>query len=130
MKDGYSVGTERYYQLKKYCKKYNEWANRYDSLEKAPDALCYRYIPGKGYKDPTALAIEARHKLLKKMKTISDLCDSFGQPLGSYLLMYITQEVPFEFFTEDIGDETLTKKEFYSAYRKFFYLLDKEVGKV
>lgn len=125
-KNPYHIPKQRYYELKHFCKQYNDWKKalvEIDAWDAAPGDIS-GVIKGAPPESPTERIALARVFYSKCIDTI-DKCIA---ELDTVLAPYIKQGV-----TEGIGYNGLQangcpccRETYYEHYRYFFWLLSKE----
>lgn len=125
-KNRYWLPKHRYYELKHFCLQYPEWKRSYISLDGLPtkSAIASEHVDGGMLPDPTALYAEARLYYRDRMDMVEKAAHDAAGDLGNLLLRAVTEEISYEHLA---AMETVPccKEVWYTAYRRFFWLLDK-----
>lgn len=125
-KNRYWIGKHRYYELKHFCLQYPEWKKIYISLDGLPTKSPIRqHIKGVGSRlSSTEIYAEARVYYSERMRMIENAAQEASAELGKYLLKAVTEGISYEHLR---AQESIPcgKDIFYTAYRRFFWLLDK-----
>ena len=118
----YYISRHRYYELKHFCMQYAEWKQNYRDLDGRPkeSAGMREYISEGSLPDPTAVFAEARLYFLEKMNMIEKTADRAAGDLSKLMLAAVTEGMSYEHISPPCCKEV-----WYTAYRRFFWLLDK-----
>ena len=125
-KNKYWIERHRYYELKHFCMQYPVWKkaltviNLYPS--QAPEQV---YAPVSYVNDPTEKCAEARLYYTNRMLMIEHCVRDANDDIYEYLLEGITEGVSYDILKARL-DIPCSKDTYYNAYRRFFWLLDKE----
>lgn len=127
-KNPYYISPERYYELKHFCRQYNDWKkalNLIDAWHVSPNDIS-GVIKGSPPSNPTERQALARLYYSSHI----DILESCLQGIDPSIAPYILKGV-----TEGIGYDVLRSKGcpccremYYAYYRYFFWLLSKERG--
>ena len=121
-KNTYYISKHRYYELKHFCLQYPEWKKCYISLDGLPSksASINEMYKGGSVSDPTAMYAEARIYYKDRMRMVEAACKEAAGDLAGLLLKSVTDGLSYEKLAP-----TCCKEVWYTAYRRFFWLLDK-----
>ena len=123
-KNQYYLSRNRYYELKHFCLQYPEWKKSYISLTGLPtrSACVGEFVMGGKTSNPTAVYAEARLYYMGRMNMVEVAAKEAVRDL--YLCPLLLKAV-----TEGLSYEKISppccKEVWYTAYRRFFWLLDK-----
>lgn len=129
-KNKYWIPSERYLELKHFCKQYSLNSEMYKAMQLYIRTKNYDFYGKRlrqiGFEDPTLASFELANEYKKKNDLIINCCREVIDgdcEMMSYL---------FQGITEDIGYDQLKargipcgKDYYYECYHKFFYILDK-----
>lgn len=117
--DNYGISKRRYQELYAFCRQYDEWKR--DLQE------CYRVLPpiphavrSSDISDPTALAAIRAERLHRNIELVERAAVDAEPAIAGYILKNVTQGLPYECLDIPAG-----RRQFYTARRKFFWLLDR-----
>lgn len=121
-KNTYYISKHRYYELKHFCLQYPEWKKSYISLDGLPSksASVSEMYKGGCVSDPTAMYAEARIYYKDRMHMVEAACKEAAGDLAELLLKSVTEGLSYEKMAPPCCKEV-----WYTAYRRFFWLLDK-----
>lgn len=124
-KNKYWISKHRYYELKHFCLQYDEWVKEvfYDSTNSKSIIHTTNDISINDY--TSNIAIKNLH-LKKKMQLVEDTCSESDEVLSSYILLGVTKGVSYENL-KSIHNIPCGRDMYYDRYRKFFWLLDKNL---
>ena len=125
-KNRYWLPKHRYYELKHFCLQYPEWKRNYISLDGLPtkSAITSEHVDGGSISDPTALYAEARLYYRNRMDMVEKAARDAASDLSNLLLRAVTEEISYEHLAT-LETVPCCKEVWYTAYRRFFWLLDK-----
>lgn len=128
-KSKYWISKHRYYELKHFCLQYDEWVK----------ALLYlKQLDGKSqnnmqeiktkntYDDPTKKLALRRLYFEEKIRLVEQTAIKTDGDLYSYILKAVTKGYSFNYLKTNMNIPC-GKDMYYDRYRKFFYLLSKEL---
>lgn len=121
-KNTYYISRHRYYELKHFCLQYPEWKQEYRSLDGLPSqsASGIEHVTGGSVPDLTALYAEARIYYRDRMNMVETAARDAVGDLADLMLRAVTEGVSYEHISPPCCKEV-----WYTAYRRFFWLLDK-----
>lgn len=121
-KNTYYILRHRYYELKHFCLQYPEWKQEYRSLDGLPSrsASGIEHVTGGSVPEPTALYAEARIYYRDRMNMVETAARDAVGDLADLMLRAVTEGVSYEHISPPCCKEV-----WYTAYRRFFWLLDK-----
>lgn len=126
-KNEYWIERHRYYELKHFCMQYNSWKQRLAEL----DGLYGRRLDMERFTetsdiiDPVAKCVEMRAYYLDRINMVEKSAKLTSPYLSKILLKAVTEGLSYGHlqarFNLNCGRDN-----YYEAYRRFFWLLDKE----
>lgn len=118
----YYISRHRYYELKHFCLQYPEWKQAYQDLDGFPtkSASVCEHISGGQKSDPTVIFAEARIYYRDRMTMVEQTTVRAAGDLSKLMLRAVTEGVSYEHISPPCCKEV-----WYTAYRRFFWLLDK-----
>lgn len=121
-KNKYWLPKHRYYELKHFCLQYPEWKQSYISLDGLPtkSSGIVEHVSGGNLPNPTAMYAEARIYYKDRMVMVEVSADEAAGDLAELLLKSVTEGLSYEKLAPPCCKEV-----WYTAYRRFFWLLDK-----
>lgn len=123
VKNTYHISRHRYYELKHFCLQYPDWKKAYHELDGLPSQSVS--VREKTYcgsiSDPTERYVEARLYFLERMMMVEKCAKEAAKDLGELLLKSVTEDISYERVSPPCCKEV-----WYTAYRRFFWLLDRE----
>ena len=125
-KNPYWIGKHRYYELKHFCMQYPIWKKEYMSL----DGLAKHDIrmwsgPNINSKNPTENCALSREYYLKRMELVEQAALQADADLADVLIQAVTEGWSYEILRARFNIP-YCRDIYYSIYRKFFWILDKE----
>lgn len=127
-KKPYYVERHRYYELKHFCLQWKTWKRYLNDFEIRYPSLDTSGIPkdrNPAESNPTAEEVERRDYYLSLAQMVHDTAYAADEFLGLYILTAVTQGLTYESLRVNYGIPCC-REHYYAAYRKFFWLLDKE----
>lgn len=125
-KNPYWISKHRYYELKHFCLQYPEWKKAYFSFNFYP-RLENGYTPGSDIPDPTETIVEKRELYFRKMELVEQTAIEAFPDNYQGLLLGVTEGVSYDIVKARL-EIRCSKDEYYTGYRRFFWLLDKRRG--
>lgn len=122
VKNRYWLSKHRYYELKHFCLQYPEWKQAYRDLDGLPTksaSLCECGNSG-SVSDPTAVYAEARIFYRERIGLVEKAAEQAAGDLVKLMLRAVTEGISYERISPPCCKEV-----WYTAYRRFFWLLDK-----
>lgn len=124
-KNPYYISKERTYELKHFCRQYNEWKRHLASLTHIIAIQNDRVHDGPGYgTDPVESLVEERDKYLRKMEAVEDAAIAADPALSRYILLGVTEGISYDKIRARM-DIPCNRDMYYAYYHKFFWLLDR-----
>lgn len=126
-KNPYWVEKHRYYELKHFCLQYPSWVRIYKSL----DGLSAKHDTLAGFSKETRVSNPTEHAAIvktyysKRMDMLQNVAKQTDPELAEYILAGITEGVSYDILKARMN-VPCCKDVYYNAYRKFFWLLNKE----
>ena len=120
-KNKWYIDSERYLELKHFCRQYKTWHSMDYSFVKSRD---YSRIPSGRLADPTPLLMKDIVKNQKKVNMIQECCRMADIDIWTWLLDGVTEGLSYDQLKA--RGIPCGKDYYYDAYHKFFYILDKE----
>lgn len=120
-KNQYWLSKHRYYELKHFCLQYPEWKQAYRDLDGLPSrSMTTEHISGGMISKPTEIYAEARIFYREHMELVEKAASEAAGDLGPLMLKAVTEGISYEHISPPCCKEV-----WYTAYRRFFWLLDK-----
>lgn len=121
-KNRYWLSRHRYYELKHFCLQYPEWKQAYLDLDGRPSrsASVSEHVDGGMTPDPTAVYAEARLYFRERMDMVEQAAREAADDLAGLMVRAVTEGMSYEHVSPPCCKEV-----WYTAYRRFFWLLDK-----
>ena len=126
-KNPYWIDRKRYNELRYFCLQYPDWKKMYDSIDLIPSNQLKEIITSVEFSNPTYIHAEARDWYRSRMKTVETsalLADNF---LKDFILLCVTEGRSYDYLKARLNIPCC-RDNFYSTYRKFFWILDKKRG--
>lgn len=118
----YDISPKRYRELYYFCLQYEEMKEKLHSIYSLQSTRLDNNIQSSS-SDQTIKKALAAEKLSREVELIEQTAIAAGSEIYQYLLMNVTNQVPYTYLRYDMG-MPCGEKYFYKARRKFFYLLD------
>lgn len=134
-KNPYYLNKERIYELRWFCRQYQNWAEEaanilYSQVMSASLFPHFSKMPSPGDDSPTERAVKMREYYTNRMKCIDDcllLAADGNHILADYMGISVKQEKSYDILSALFpGQIGVSRDEFYDRIRRFFYILDKE----
>ena len=122
-KNPYWISKHRYYELKHFCLQYPEWRRAYCSFNFYP-RLESEHVPGSDTSNPTETIAEKRELYFRKMELVEQTAIEALPDNYQGLLLGLTEGVSYDIVKARL-EIRCSKDEYYTGYRRFFWLLDK-----
>ncbi|MEL7568932.1 MAG: hypothetical protein AAGU14_00045 [Eubacteriaceae bacterium] len=119
----YDISPKRYRELYYFCLQYEEMKEKLNSIYSLQSTRLDNNIQSSSTLDLTQKKALAAEKLSREVELIEQTAIAADNEIYQYLLMNVTNQVPYTFLRYDLG-MPCGEKYFYKARRKFFYLLD------
>ncbi len=124
-KSKYYISKERYYELKHFCLQYPEWEKKVAAIS----LLKATRTDGSGiktdFKKPVEIIVEQKLVFEDRMKLVANCAKAADPFLWAYIFRGVTEGKSYDMIRVKTYIPCC-KEEYYRAYRKFFYILDKE----
>lgn len=126
-KNTYYVNRERYLELTHFCRQYKTWKKELNGIDgmsaKAP-GISERVVEGKT-SDPTSVYAIAREYYIRRIGMVEEAAKSATNELYSEaMILSVTEGLAYEKL-EARGAISCGRRVWYTAYRRFFWILDK-----
>lgn len=121
LKNRYWLPKHRYYELKHFCLQYPDWKKSYISLDGLPKIRVMNNVRGGEVPNPTAVYAEARIYYRERMDMVESAAKDAAADLAGLMLKAVTEGISYEHISPPCCKEV-----WYAAYRRFFWILDKE----
>jgi hypothetical protein len=127
-KNPYYIPKYRYYELKYRCLQYNDWAVQYYDLGLCLNAMNISNdkVDDPNVYDPVSDAVLKRSLLGVKMKAIDNALKAIELNLREPIKNAVTTGAGWQVIQARYS-LICTREEYYNAYHKFFWVLDKSV---
>lgn len=122
--DKIGISRDRYLELLRFCRQYDEWKLRADSMIGIHGQSLDGQPHGNGMGDPVAAAAERRCTLLAKIEMVESCAESVGE--GAWknaIIENVCHKIPYSHIPAHLMP-TSHAPDFYSARKEFFILLD------
>lgn len=124
--NSYWIGKHRYYELKHFCLQYPEWKKTYASLDGLPSKSPLTISRREGrFSNPTERYAESRLYFARRIQMVEQVATKAAGDLAPLMLKSVTEGISYEKLRASEGIPCC-KDVWYAAYRRFFWLLDKE----
>lgn len=125
-KNPYYVSKHRYLELKHFCLQYPEWKKRYRELEESITRSKYYISSGNNKTDHDEVSEMASElaELNRKIRLVEKVAEDTDSQLSYYILQAVTKGCTYEYFQTHY-DIPCCRDTFYSRYRKYFSLLNR-----
>lgn len=124
-KNPYYLSKERTYELKHFCRQYNEWKEQLASLS---HVIAVRTDKARGSDiygvDPTEKLVEAREECRRKMEMVEEAAIQADPALCRYILLGVTEGLSYDKIRARMNIPC-NRDMYYDYYHKFFWLLDR-----
>lgn len=122
----YRISKEKYYELKHFCKQYDEWRRYCDTVFPRMISAYGVDVPGGTSERPIEEACLKLEKYKEYMSLVDlNLIDAAGPIIAKYLKLTVTQGYSYDALAA--AERIPCGRElYYKYYREFFYLLAKE----
>ena len=123
----YWIEKHRYYELKHFCLQYPVWKKNYGLLDglSGHSANFVEVIANSTVCDPTAKTGMLKSYFSKRMDMIEQTAERTDKELCRYILKGVTEGWSYDIIKSRLGIPCC-KDTYYSLYRRFFWLLNKE----
>lgn len=121
----YDISPKRYRELYYFCLQYEEMKEKLKSIYSLQSSKLDNNIQSNSTSDATQKKALAAEKLSREVELIEQTAIAADNELYQYLLMNVTNQVPYTYLRYDLGMPCGHDK-FYKARRRFYYLLDKK----
>lgn len=122
LKNPYYIPKHRYYELKHFCLQYPIWNSARNSLIGLQSNGDLGVFVQQGITDPTERCAESIIFYTERIDMIRKAAE--GTLIPKYIFKAVTQNLTYTYFEMNC-DLMITRDQYYSEYRKFFYLLSK-----
>lgn len=128
-KNRWWISKHRYYELRHFCLQYPEWKALIEEIDGFPQTAAGAQEPINSGKtgDPTPAYAEARMAVNRKIQMVEkaafEACDH--QFWYTILIPAVTAGESYDKLEARFGMMPISRSEWYSVYRKFFWMLDK-----
>lgn len=118
----YFISKHRYYELKHFCLQYPEWKRNYLDLDGLPSRSSdlSEYKGGTTVSNPTVIYAEARIYYRDRIDMVDSVAKDAAGDLSDLMLRAVTEGISYDHISPPCCKEV-----WYTAYRRFFWLLDK-----
>lgn len=124
--DKIGISRDRYLELLRFCRQYDEWKLRADSMIGIHGQSLDGQPHGNGMGDPVAAAAERRYTLLGKMALVEECAAGVsGGQWATALIMNICRGIPYAKIPAVVLPSSY-RAAFFHARKEFFVLLDEK----
>ena len=118
----YNISPARYRELKYFCLQYEEWKAILNSDASALKAVHISDMPGAHEISDSTVAIALkRAEVSEKCSLVEQSAIEAAPEIYEYIIKNVTQGILYEYMSVPCG-----RRQFYTARRKFFYILSKK----
>ena len=114
----YNISKYRYRELKNFCLQYREKKMQLSSITLLGSAGTESNGKGNTISDRTANDAIRIAEIKRDIDMIESSAREADETIQKYILANVVDEIPYEYMDAPIG-----RRQFYSARRKFFYIL-------
>lgn len=120
------ISKHRYYELLHWCRQYDEWWDEKSHLLGIHTSESAEKTDTKYYESPVENLVIRLEKLNKKIELLQDTAKKVDSAIADYIIFSVTQGKGYTYLST-VKDIPCSKNYFYERYRRFFWLLDKEL---
>jgi len=126
-KNKYWISKHRHYELKHFCLQYPLWKEAYSDLSEYGVTISNfnREIRSAKVNDPTTRIVLTKAYYSERIKMVEDAAKKADRFLAKYILKAVTEGHSYVYLKTRLGIPC-SRDVYYEAYRRFFWLLDKE----
>lgn len=126
----YYISKHEYLMAKHFALQYNDWRKEKMAIETRINTCCYgdRIKTGNVF-DPVEKAIENEERYSQRLELIERTAKIAGEDIWEFVLLGVTTEYGYEYLRLVKGIPCC-KDTYYKMYRKFFWLLNRELLKI
>lgn len=124
MRKEFEIDHHRFLELKHFCLQYNNWKSIYQEIDGSPMLKFSREKKSEKLFDSTISAVERREEYLQKIELVEKAAELADADLKDYLICAVTTGVSY-YGLRCYNRMPACKEKYYSAYRRFFFILDK-----
>lgn len=120
------IPRQRYFELKHFCLQYPSWKIQLRMIDGIQHQAELTKMPKNagGMYDPTEEAALKRASLSRRIDMVERAAKEADADLKDYILKGITEGVSYHILQFKLS-MPYNRNDYYEAYRKFFYILDK-----
>lgn len=122
MKNKYWISKHRYYELKHFCRQYNDWKRELAETNILASTDISKAKDPNAQSRPTESLAMRKSKLKNYISMIDDSAKNADWVIGPYIVKGVTEGLSYEHLIANY-DIPCSKDTYYSLYRKFFWLL-------
>ena len=122
-KNRYWIEKERYLELRHFCMQYKTWKQRCKEINAIASTKISDGKNAKNISNPVAIAVEKREEYIRKIELIENAANDADSELSYYLIKGVTEGVSY-YGLRLIYEMPTCKEKYYTAYRRFFFILD------
>lgn len=124
----YQIKKHRFLEVYHYCMQYNDWKEELEGKIDTVKGICYTGMPGAaGSGDETEKLAMRRMELRKKIELIEQTAVEADLEIYRYIIKNVTEEGITYNYMRDFMNIPCGKNRFYSARRRFYYLLSQKI---
>ena len=124
-KNPYQIPKHRYLELKHFCLQYPDWKRQLAILEPPfSSEFLIRFQKASGHSNPTEKLALIRAVLSENVELVEETAKEADRDIYKWLLYGVTHDVGFDYL-KTVMAIPCERDMYYSRYRKFFWLLDK-----
>lgn len=122
----YWIEKHRYYELKHFCMQYPLWKKSYRALDGYGQSSKYviRAVSERFDADPTMACAQALTYYANRIGMIDRAAHDASSVLAEYIVRGVTEGVSYDILRARHAIPCC-RDEYYGAYRKFFWILDR-----
>ena len=126
-KSKWKISKHEFYTVYHFALQYNDWVAEYKTLA-GINALSGDAPGGSGPSDPTAVQAVKLSELYDKISLVEKCVRLTDESLYRYILKGVTQENVTYNYLERTMRIPCSRGTYYSLRRKFYYLLNQQIG--
>lgn len=126
----YYISKHEYLMTKHFAMQYNEWKKEKSEIEsRLSNGYKIDSVQNSNVDSPVEKAIETAERYSSRMELIEQMAKIAGEELWEFVLLGVTTEYSYEYL-HLIKGIPCCKDVYYKMYRKFFWLLNRELLKI
>ena len=124
------ISKHRYYELRHFCLQYPEWKKQLQDIDGLVGSIRQDRVNEGKTGDPTYAFAQARIFYSQRMKLVEDAAYEAcsHQFWYMFLVKAVSEGKSYDILEAEHSIMPISRAEWYTLYRKFFWLLDKKRG--